>query len=185
MKYKQAIERLKSHNVLFEKGLSQDEVSLIEAQYQIVFPPDLRELLQMGLPISKGFVNWRNFSDQNVASIKEKLNWPLEGIFFDMEHNSFWYDAWGTKPGNAEEAKRICETEYQKVPRLIPIFSHRYIPSYPNECNNPIFSVYQTDIIYYGENLEEYFKVEFHDKEYKDIDFNRIKSIEFWTDITG
>jgi len=66
---------------------------------------------------------------------------------------------------------------------LIPIYSHRYIPSRHCEINNPIFSVHQTDIIYYGENLEEYFKVEFKDKEHKDIDFDSIKHIDFWTDL--
>lgn len=180
-----AIERLKRHNILIENGLSQQEITVIEKRYQIVFPPDLLELLQTGLPVSEGFVNWRDYSEENVAAIKRKLGWPLEGILFDIEHNAFWHDGWGMKPGNTEEAKEICRAEFSHVPALIPIYSHRYIPCEPIERQNPIFSVYQTDIIYYGENLEEYFKVEFHEKEYRDIDFDHIKNIRFWSDIMG
>jgi hypothetical protein len=69
------------------------------------------------------------------------------------------------------------------APKLIPIYSHRYIPEKPNESGNPILSVYQTDIIYYGANLLEYFENEFRRKGTKlEID-SRIKEIEFWSEI--
>ncbi len=44
---------------------------------------------------------------------------------------------------------------------MIPVFSHRYLPDDPNEAGNPVFSVYQTDIIYYGADLLDYFENEF------------------------
>jgi hypothetical protein len=37
----------------------------------------------------------------------------------------------------------------------------RYIPAEPNESRNPVFSVHQTDIIHYGNDLADYFQREF------------------------
>ena len=46
------------------------------------------------------------------------------------------------------------------APPLIPLIGHRYLPSQPNESANPVFSVYQSDIIYYGRDLADYFERE-------------------------
>ncbi|MED5017399.1 SMI1/KNR4 family protein [Paenibacillus chibensis] len=181
------VEILKRHHILLDSGLSEDEIIKIENTFNLKLPPDLRELLQIVLPISNGFVNWRDCTgtEKSVNSIFERLNWPLEGILFDIEHNSFWYDGWGVKPIDINEAKDLCKIRYLEVPTLIPIYSHRYISAYPLEYGNPIFSVHQTDIIYYGENLEEYFKVEFNDKSHSEMKYEKIKQIKFWADIVG
>ncbi|WP_128101513.1 SMI1/KNR4 family protein [Paenibacillus sp. DCT19] len=177
------VERLKKHNILLDSGLSQYEIAKIENTFNIQFPPDLSELLRSVLPISKGFINWRDSTEGNVNSIFDRLNWPLEGMLFDVEHNSFWYDGWGVRPIDLNEAKELCKFKYLEVPTLIPIYSHRYVPANPLECGNPIFSVHQTDIIYYGENIEEYFKVEFKDKSYNKMNYEKIKYITFWSEI--
>lgn len=49
--------------------------------------------------------------------------------------------------------------------------------------NPPVISVHGTDIIFYGENLEEYFKIEFGEKKHAEIDCQVIKPIPFWSDI--
>ncbi|MDF2670696.1 MAG: hypothetical protein K0R67_3002, partial [Paenibacillus sp.] len=126
MNTKDIVERLISHGVTLDSGLSQLEISKIQNIFNFSFPQDLRELLLYVLPISKGFVNWRDSSEENVSSIRQRLNGPLEGILFDIEHNSFWYDDWGDKPDDLNEAKDICKSEYLKFPQLIPIYSHRY-----------------------------------------------------------
>ncbi len=72
---------------------------------------------------------------------------------FDIENNGFWLEAWGPKPEVLSDQLRIAKEHYDQAPKLIPIFSHRYIPATPSEIGNPIFSVYQTDIIYYGYDL--------------------------------
>lgn len=175
--------RLQRHKVKFDDPLTIQEISRIEAMYDITFPPDLREFYQCGLPVSEKFPNWRNTSEMNINSLRERLAWSLDGMLFDVEHNSFWYPAWGERPGDLEAAFHICRKEFSKVPQLIPVYSHRYISSQPEESGNPIFSVYQTDIIYYGEDLENYFKVEFSDKDYSEIDYKTIKKIQFWSDL--
>jgi hypothetical protein len=44
---------------------------------------------------------------------------------------------------------------------MIPVYSHRYLPAEPCEAGNPVFSIYQTDIIHYGYDLADYFAREF------------------------
>jgi hypothetical protein len=171
--------------VSFTKGLNEQEFNKIEEFYDIRFPPDLKDFLKIALPISKGFYNWRNFSEDNVKSIKNMLSWPLEGMIFDIENNSFWYKYWGSKPARTFEAVELCRREMKKVPTLIPIFGHRYISSEPEERGNPVFSVYQTDIIYYGENLLSYLKIEFNMKKHELIDHTKVKNIRFWSEIVG
>jgi len=181
--YSDIINQLKSKGVEFQEGLTKDEIAVIENSYNIVFPPDLKSFLSFSLPVSKGFINWRDTSEENILHIKSRLVWPLEGMIFDIKHNSFWYDDWGVKPDSIDKAINVCEANYYTLPQLIPIYSHRYIPSEPLEVDNPVFSVYQTDIIYYGENLKSYLEVEFEIKLHKDIDFKKIKKIRFWSDI--
>ncbi len=80
--------------VAFEDGLSDKEVVRIERKYQFVFPPDLREFIQWHLPVSKEFPNWRK---GNKKDLLIKLEWPMDGIIFDIEHNRFWLKEWGEK----------------------------------------------------------------------------------------
>jgi hypothetical protein len=183
MQYSNIIEKLKCNSVTFQEGLSKQEMLEVQEHYNIYFPPDLSRFLMTALPISNSFVNWRDVSTENIKNIKERLNWPLEGMIYDIEHNNFWYEEWGKKPDDLSEAIEICKREFQTVPKLIPTCSHRYIPSEPHENSNPVFSVHQTDIIYYGESLLSYLEIEFRIKKWKDMDFNSIKKIRFWDDL--
>ncbi|MFP4977505.1 SMI1/KNR4 family protein [Paenibacillus sp. CN-4] len=183
MDYAELINKMKEKGVLFSEGLTQSEFEEIERQYQFEFPPDLRDFLSIALPTSDKFINWRDMSTLNVELVQKRLDWCLEGILFDIEHNNFWLKEWGKKPDELLKATNKCIDEYKKAPKLIPIFSHRYIPSTPFESENPVFSVHQTDIIYYGENLCSYLMVEFDLKKYEEIDFSNIKHITFWSDI--
>ncbi|MGD0734569.1 MAG: hypothetical protein ABR976_05450 [Terracidiphilus sp.] len=65
-----------------------------------------------------------------------------------------------------------------EAPMLIPILGHRYMPALPTECGNPVFSVHQTDIIYYGFDLEDYLRHEFRLPRQKWP--AQVKKIEFW-----
>lgn len=65
---------------------------------------------------------------------------------------------------------------------MIPIYAHRYIPTTPLESGNPVFSIMQTDIIYYGTNLINYFCNEFNlDKKLYDQSQETPKYIKFWS----
>jgi hypothetical protein len=101
---------------------------------------------------------------------------------FDIEQNSFWLDSFGTRPPVLAEALRIAKQHFDNAPKLIPVYAHRYIPSDPSAAGNPIYSVYQMDIIYYGSNLREYFEIEFLGKEHSAMSHN-FRPIRFWDDV--
>jgi len=166
--------------VSFEPGLTENELRRIEERYEFTFPPDLRSFLMFALPTSKGFINWRNEIDDEIAN---RVQWPYDGICFDIEHNAFWPTTWGPRPPSLEERFAIAKTAVDAAPKLIPICGHRYIPDRPNVAGNPIFSVYQTDIIYYGRNLGDYLENEFayYFERTRDLPGRDIKHIEFWS----
>jgi hypothetical protein len=165
--------------VSFEPGLKEAEVKDLEDRYKFTYPPDLREFLMFALPVSKGFLDWRNGTENEIVN---SLLWPYVGMCFDIEHNSFWPERWGERPASFDEACQIAKHAVDAAPTLIPIAGHRYIPDRPHEPGNPVFSVHQTDIIYYGGNLANYLENEFaYYFERQHRLEGRIKSIEFWS----
>jgi hypothetical protein len=173
---------LERAGVTFAPGLTHLEVKRAEEAYQLSFPPDLKELLMFALPASKGWPNWR---DLDNAYIWRMLNWPCEGICFDIEHNAFWPQEWGAKPSSLTEAFAVAKQRVGEAPRLIPVLGHRQLPSDPNIAGNPVFSVYQTDIIYCGSDLWNYLENEFYNY-FRTPQYHlngSIRQIEFWSDI--
>lgn len=176
--YKQLINKLESKGVEFEIGLSNDEIKRIEEVFNIEFPKELKELYKIALPISKGFYNWRNFDDKNVKFINEVIKRPIKDIY-ELADGVYWCDEWGEEPNNESEKIRNL---LKKAPKLIPIYAHRYMPQV-NMKNIPIFSIHDTDIICYGENLSSYLKIEFGYKNQSDIDYEKLNYIPFWSDL--
>lgn len=117
--------------------------------------------------------------------IAKQLDWPYNGICFDIENDGFWMRDWGPKPGDLQAAFDIARKMVKAAPPLIPIFSHRFLPGEPLAAGNPVISVYQTDIIYYGRDLCAYLTHEF---QLSAIDHEAAtrnsKRIRFWSDIT-
>jgi len=181
MNWIQCQQILKKSGVKIEKGLSVQEVEEIEKKYNFTFPPDLKDFLSVGLPVSNSWINWRLYSSKQIYDI---LNWPLEGIKFDIKYNKFWIDSWGEKPKQLSKAYKIASKKIQSAPKLIPIAGHRYIPAVPSKKGNPIFSVYQTDIICYGSNLLEYIQNEYKYYFKKKFQISEpIRKITFWSDL--
>ena len=171
---------LKRAHVVIDRGLDAAEVRAIESEYGFQFPPDLKEFLMYALPISDHFIDWRRTPRSRVLN---QLEWPLEGIRFDIAMNTFWMREWGPRPADIETAYEIARQAVAAAPVLIPILGHRYIPSRPHERDNPVFSVYQTDIIYYGRTLFDYFENEFYQSFGRpNHQYNEpFKPIEFWS----
>ncbi|HZW06323.1 MAG TPA: hypothetical protein VFF65_04295 [Phycisphaerales bacterium] len=147
-----------------EPGLTAHELELAAALFDARFPPDLEELLRLGLPTGQSWPDWRAAArdpeGEAAQKLCESLAWPLKGMLFDIEHDSFWDPQWGVKPAALADARRIATEAVQTAPRLIPVFAHRYIPTEPHLAGNPVLSVYQADIIVYGRTLYTYFIAE-------------------------
>lgn len=182
-KYHDIIFKLKNKGIIFDKGLSLAEIAEIEKRFCITFPAELVQLYSIELPVSDGFYNWRNINEDNIRHINEVLNMPLQGLIFDLQSNNFWCDEFGKKPESIEDARNMLIEHYKRAPQMIPIYGHRYMPFLPNETNIPVFSIVQSDIIYYGIDLVSYLEIEFGFKQYIEIVQANIRYINFWSDI--
>ena len=180
------IKFLKASGITFDEGLTEEEIREVENKFEIRFPDDLRLFIKTKLPVSEGFVNWRSGirNENEKKTIFNRIEGPLEGMLFDIDNNEFWLESWGLKPDRYEVRKKIATEEFQKYPKLIPIYSHRYISSEPHDAGNPVFSVYQMDIIHYGMDLADYFSNEFKFDLPKSFGVVTIPTrIEFWSDM--
>lgn len=178
---KELIDFLIEKEITVAEGLSDEEITIIENKYDIAFPKSLKDFYKEGLPISEGFVNWRDSSENNVKNIKNLIS----STFSDIEENAdeiYWNDEWGDEPNDTDAMAEVIKEKIKSAPKLIPIYSHRYMPMSLSD-NPPIISVHDIDVIYYGKDLEDYFKIEFGDKKQSDIDFETIQKIPFWTEI--
>lgn len=167
--------------IKFEKGLMPNELEEIEKIYEIKFPKCLKEFLMIALPISKGFYNWRNVQDDNIQFIKQVMNRPVIDIN-DMAEEVYWCDEWGEEPEDEKGIAKEVKERLKEAPKLLPIYAHRYMPMILDD-NPPIISIHGIDVIYYGKNLEDYFNIEFGEKEQNAIELQDIVSIPFWSDI--
>jgi len=168
-----------TERIVFAEGLSEQELVRIESNFRFVFPPDLRAMLSLALPISKGFPDWRSAEAEDLETM---LDWPADGICFDISHNAFWFDAWGDRPLDTDTACSTAREHIADAPVLIPIFGHRYIPSQPSLADNPVFSIWQSDITYYGRDLLDYLNREFR-VSHRDTPIAGTRRIPFWSDL--
>jgi len=178
MPWSDTINLLREKGVPFAEGLNCGELDSAEEYFGICFPDDYRELLHEALPVGERFPDWRRRPD----SIRRSLDWPWDGMAFDIKQNSWWSESWGSKPPSLDDSLRIAKHHFDQAPTLIPVYGHRYIPSEPVAGGNPIYSVHQMDIIYYGATLKEYLEVEFLDGARSTIS-NSFRPIRFWSDV--
>ncbi len=179
--YEKSLELLKRHKIKLEDGLKDNEIIQIERIYNIKFPNSLRKFLTLALPTSKGFYNWRNTKESNINFIKYTMNEPISYIS-NMAEEIYWCDDWGKEPEEKEKIRIEIIKRLKNAPKLIPIFSHRYIPIIPDK-NPPVISIHGLDIVYYGRNLENYFEIEFGNKQQNSILLSDVNHITFWSDI--
>lgn len=178
---------LKNHGIPLHKGLTVKEINKCEEIYDIRFPKNLKIMLMEFCPIQttkkSGWYNWFDFSEENIKQIKKRIDWQFEGLLFDVEQNGFWLKEWGKFPKDMEKRLEMARRKLQDIPKLVPIFGHRYTTGNVDLKDNPVFSVYQTDVVYYGATLYDYFKIECEPKleERKKKNFRQPRGINlFW-----
>lgn len=154
-------------------GLEEEEIDAIEAKYQIKFTKEHRAFLNILHTIDKKepvdryneegeaycikesfFYNWKT----DDKELKDRFNWVFQTILDDiLGVNQTWLASWGkVRPKSDATKKEIFSNWLEQAPKLIPIFGHRFVVSEPADCDNPVLSVYGSDIIVYGWNMRHY-----------------------------
>jgi hypothetical protein len=111
----------------------------------------------MALLEGPSFYNWLT----DTPALEARFAWLWEGVQFDVEHSDLWLPSWGPKPATLEAQHTRVRELVEEAPRLLPVFGHRYLLAEPCVAGNPVFSVWQSDIVVYGANLRDYFLCEF------------------------
>jgi len=155
-------------------GLTDAELARIERDYGFEFADDHRTFLAAGLPLSappeqsrarqQGQARrepWPNWRDGDPDGLRGQLDWPIEGALFDVENNGLWLSAWGQCPSGTREALDTARWHLTRVPKMIPVYGHRYLPAGRGTHGHPVLSIYQTDIVVYGLDLADYIDKEF------------------------
>ena len=79
----------------------------------------------------------------------------------------------------------VAREHMARVPTMVPVYGHRYLPAGHGTHGHPVLSMYQTDIIWYGVDLLDYVHQEFDrprpDRRTADV-AERV-SVGFWRDL--
>ena len=167
-------------------GLADAEFARIERDYEFEFADDHRAFLAAGLPLDspergRRRSSWPDWRDADPGDLRERLGWPVEGVLFDVEHNAFWLPSWGQQPADTGEALRAARQHLDRVPKMIPVYGHRYLPAGRGTYGHPVLSIYQTDIIFYGTDLADYISCEFS-RWFISADWTPPPMVPFWSD---
>ena len=162
-------------------GYTQTELDGIQATWGLRFPPDLIALYRERRRVIDdprfGSLDWLGADNSKIQSA---LDWPLQGFLFDIG-NGLWWPEWGEMPEDIPAREARLREIFAAAPKLIPICGHRYLPEAPHEAGNPVFSVYQMDVIVYGANLAHYVMRENRSEPVFNEEWPAIKQVPFWS----
>ncbi|NHA68643.1 hypothetical protein [Phycicoccus flavus] len=160
-----AVETLALAGVKYAPGLSADELRAVEQRFGITFARSQREFLSRVLPVEGPQVTeraaWPDWRHGTTEELMGRLTWPTDGVVFDVLHDAFWPASWGSRPVGKGDAEAVARSRLGDVPALVPLFGHRYFPARPTNEDPPVFSVWQTDVIYYGDDIADWSAREF------------------------
>ena len=159
------VETLTRAGVKCAPGLSADELTVAEQRFGFTFARSHREFLSRLLPVegpeAEAGAAWPDWRHGTTEDLMGRLSWPTDGVVFDVLHAGFWPASWGTRPVGRSDAEAVARSRLGEVPALVPIFGHRYLPAAPTNEDPPVFSVWQTDVIYYGDDIADWSAREF------------------------
>ncbi|WP_433271025.1 hypothetical protein ACQPZF_11370 [Actinosynnema sp. CS-041913] len=139
-------------------GLTEQELTGVEARFGFSFADDHRAFLAVGLPTGGGWPDWRR---GDAAQLRSWLDKPVEGVVFAVAEAGFWHPGWGTRPAGRTAAVAGAKAHLASVPQLVPVYSHRYLPAGRATSAHPVLSIRGADIIPYGYDLIDYVHQEF------------------------
>ncbi|KAK4783650.1 hypothetical protein SAY86_008024 [Trapa natans] len=150
------IGNLKSDGVPVLEGLTDVHLTFLESSLSISFPPDLRSILQEGIPVGPGFPDWRSTSLQQLQIL---FSLPrLTFLKLISENDGFWCASWGKKPDTPAEAAELAKRLAAAAPPLVPVYRNCYIASRPCMAGNPVFYLNGDDVRVLSFDLAGFFR---------------------------
>jgi hypothetical protein len=161
-----------------EPGLTAAEIEEVEHRYGFEFASDHRAFLAEGLPTwsvgdddpnraSWGWPNWREDSE----TLRRQIDHPVAQVVRAISEGH-WPSGWRRRPADDEQAMAAAQKRLADVPRMIPVYAHRYLPAGRDTSGNPVLSIHTLhDTIVYGLDLADYI-----DREFRTPDL----SVPFW-----
>ncbi|MBO3085140.1 hypothetical protein [Cellulomonas fengjieae] len=146
---------LDAAGVWLDPALTAEEIADVERRFGFTFCADHRALLELAVPVGD---HWPDWLSDDEEPLRQSLAWPVESVISDVLSGDFWPASWGDAPADRETAAR---ENLAAVPRMVPVWGHRYLPAAPAPRGVPVFSVYGTDVIHYGSDLADYLAREF------------------------
>jgi len=158
-------------------GLPEKTVAAIEKELGFPWPDDYRYLFQNVSDPGGVLFRWEDEGGKSYAAIIQRV---LEGIEFDVQMNNLWMRRWHERPRYLPDALAIVRNDFPSWPKLLPIYGHRFLAAQPNRAGNPVFSIVQTDIVYYGSDIAHYLVNEFLDHDWP-AHTQGAKHIDIWS----
>ncbi|WP_315093126.1 hypothetical protein [uncultured Cellulomonas sp.] len=167
---------LDAAGVWLDPGLSADELADVERRFGFTFCADHRDLLTLAVPVGD---HWPDWLDDDESPLRARLAWPVDSVVADVLAGDFWPASWGPRPADDLEAQ--ARRQLEQVPTMVPVYSHRYLPSGTAAPGVPVFSIYGTDVIHYGSDLADYLEREFLGRSSRVPDVSL--RVPFWSDL--
>ncbi|NYJ33968.1 hypothetical protein [Nocardiopsis aegyptia] len=153
--------------------MTDTEFTRIEHEYGFEFADDHRAFLAAGLPVhepreeepgtsyawARPWPDWRN---GDPDELRRHLDWPIDFLLQDVQHGH-WQPAWGERPDSDEAAVGLARARLAGMPKMIPVYGHRFLPAGHGTFGHPVLSMRGSDIIYYGADLLDYIGQEFEE----------------------
>lgn len=169
--------RLAALGVTVEDGLADAELDLVEQTLGFEFADDHRAFLAAGLPVGAGWPNWRGGS----RLLQKQLQLPLHGILYAVEWSEYWNEGWGPRPARVKDALRSANYHLARVPKLVPVHTHRYLPADRGSSGHPVLSVVRTDVTVVGADLADFIEAQIGSTAPPSP---AVATAEFWSDLT-
>lgn len=145
-------------NTSWSTGYSREEIRRLEEMLDWELPTDIKMFLSVTSGLDRAQIN---VASHIIADQCYRKEWNLN--FEGLRDTKEW------KPKYNNDAVYNAIKEDQLIPNfnsanflLVPIFAHRCIACDKNHLeNSTVLSIYDDDVIVYGNNLKEYLEKEF------------------------
>lgn len=137
-----------------EPGLSEAELDTAESIFGLHMPPLWRAVLTRAYPrpaeeTTRTYPDWRLGDPEGTRALVEA---PVRGLLFDVEHNGFWWRAWGDRPDSVADRVGLARARLAQAPVLTPLGGHAYVG--PSD-DSPVFSIVQADLFIPARSLAD------------------------------